>query len=106
MKKVSKPSKAEFSINGKSEIVDLPEDKSGIFICECSGEAVFVKQYAGENEVYFSYWKEGLSSTKLDWRDRLKLSWKIMVDGTPYVDMVILSKKTAKSLASFLNKIA
>jgi hypothetical protein len=65
-----------------------------------------IKRFAGESEVYLSYWKEGLSAKKMNWKGRLKLIWKIITTGTPYSDMVILSRKTAKSLANYLNKIS
>lgn len=80
--------------------------KSGdaeIFLkCDCHGEAIMVSKFGGEEEFYFSYWGAGVNPKSLRFSDKIKLCWKVLVHGNPYVDEVILNKAKAKELAAFL----
>lgn len=104
--KAPKLSKAEFEVNGESHTIKFTQDEFRFFSCECHGEGIFVKKFAGESELCVSFWKEGFDPTKLTWSARFRLIWAVITKGTPFCDMVILSQKTTKELSSYINKIS
>lgn len=74
---------------------------SKFFECSCSGHALRVLKFKDEQELYVSTWTSGYQN--LSWRYRVRQIWKIIKDGTPYEDEVVLDEKTAIQLSSYIN---
>lgn len=71
--------------------------------CQCYGEGVAVESW--DEDVHLAFWQQGHSRSRgLGFRIRHML--KILRDGTPYTDMVVLSPTEAKTLAIALHEAA
>ena len=77
-------------------------DREKFIKCDCHGEGILVTKYDDEEEMYFSYWREGINPVKLSWRMRLKLCWLTLTKGSFYTDQVILNKEKAMELALWI----
>lgn len=83
----------------------MHDTKKEMFYCSCYGEGMLVTKFDGEEEIYFSYWKQGIHPRKLTWGTRLRLIWTVLFRGEIYEDEVILDKKESKRLVTFLKRI-
>lgn len=63
--------------------------------CECGDEVLFVSAIDDEFEICIF--------SKSRFAGRFKHIMKIIKDGTPYSDQIIISQKDAKKLAKFIN---
>jgi hypothetical protein len=79
-------------------------DKQKFIQCDCYGEGLLITKFDGEEELYFSYWRQGIDPIKLSWWMRLKLCWMALTKGNYYEDQVILSKEKAMELASWIRE--
>lgn len=79
-------------------------NKSEFFECACSGHAMNVMKFENEEEVYISIWKRGTVDNMSMWQ-KLRNCWKVLRDGTPYEDEVVLNKETQTKLVKMLNSI-
>ena len=77
-------------------------DKQKFIQCDCYGEGLLITKFDGEEELYFSYWRQGIDPIKLSWWMRLKLCWMALTKGNYYEDQVILNKEKAIELASWI----
>jgi hypothetical protein len=77
-------------------------DKEKFIKCDCHSEGMLVTKFDDEEELYFSYWREGINPIKLSWWIRLKLCWMVLTKGNVYDDQVILNKEKAIELASWI----
>ena len=77
-------------------------DREKFFKCGCHSEGMLVTKFDDEEELYFSYWREGINPIKLSWWMRLKLCWMVLTKGNVYDDQVILNKEKAIELASWI----
>lgn len=71
------------------------------FQCDCGTEGVMLsKEWEDEDIplIYMAYWSEGRVKEKLSFFQRLRWSWKILMSGQVWHDMVVLNKKTAQEL--------
>lgn len=68
--------------------------------CECGNEVLFVN--AIEDEFEICIFSKSKSKSKYK-SGRFKHIMKIIKDGTPYSDQIIISQKDAKKLAKFIN---
>lgn len=73
------------------------------FRCSCHGEGMFVSNFEGEEEFYFSYWSCGYrpNGKKSIWQ-RLEYCWKILMTGEFFIDEIILDKKKAIELTTWI----
>lgn len=70
--------------------------------CECGSEGIMLLKDDGMVELsFFQYGHVG----KLSWRQRLHFCWRILWRGTPYTDMVILSKEEVEKLQTTLKEL-
>lgn len=72
------------------------------FTCACYGEGVRVSYDAEDKTRYLSLWRDGYRES-VDWKHRLKHIWRILRDGQPWHDQVVLNEEEAKKLADFLS---
>ena len=72
--------------------------------CSCYGEGMLLTKFGDEEEIYVSYWREGMNPVKLTWWMRLKLCYLALFKGNYYNDQLILSKESAKELAEWINE--
>lgn len=75
-------------------------------MCSCSSESVLIEKYAHENEIYLSLFGRGLNVKRYNLKDRLRHIWQILTKGSPYTDEIVLSRDSAKELASTLTTFA
>jgi hypothetical protein len=79
-------------------------DREKFVKCDCHGEGMLVTKFDGEEEMYFSYWRQGIDPTKLSWWMRLKLCWMVLTKGSYFEDEVILNKEKAIELALWIQE--
>jgi hypothetical protein len=79
-------------------------DREKFIKCDCHGEGILVTKYDDEEEMYFSYWREGMNPIKLSWWMRLKLCYLALFKGNFYNDQVILNKEKAMELALWIQE--
>ena len=77
-------------------------DKQKFIQCDCYGEGLLITKFDDEEELYFSYWRQGIDPIKLSWWMRLKLCWMALTKGNYYDDQVVLNRQKAMELASWL----
>ena len=77
-------------------------DREKFIKCDCHGEGILVTKYDNEEEMYFSFWREGINPVKLSWWMRLKLCYLALFKGNFYNDQVILNKEKAMELALWI----
>ena len=77
-------------------------DREKFIKCDCHGEGILITKFDDEEEMYFSYWRQGINPIKLSWWMRLKLCWMALTKGNVYDDQVILNKEKAIELASWV----
>lgn len=70
--------------------------------CSCHSEGVLLTKFDDEEELYVSFWREGLNPVKLTWWMRLKLCWMALTKGNYYDDQLILSKEKAMELSLWI----
>ena len=79
-------------------------DKEKFIKCDCWGEGMLITKFDGEEEMYFSYWRQGINPIKLSWWMRLKLCWMVLTKGNVYDDQVVLNKGKAMELALWIQE--
>jgi hypothetical protein len=77
-------------------------DREKFIKCDCWGEGMLITKFDDEEELYFSYWRQGIDPIKLSWWMRLKLCWMALAKGNYYEDQVILNKEKATELAVWI----
>ena len=70
--------------------------------CSCHSEGVLLTKFDDEEELYISFWREGLNPVKLTWWMRLKLCWMALTKGNYYEDQLILGKEEARQLCTWI----
>ena len=79
-------------------------DREKFIKCDCHSEGILVAKYDDEEEMYFSYWREGINPIKLSLWMRLKLCYLTLFKGNFYNDQVILNKEKAMELALWIQE--
>ena len=79
-------------------------DREKFIKCDCHGEGILVTKYDDGEEMYFSYWREGINPIKLSWWMRLKLCYLALFKGNFYNDQVVLNKEKAMELALWIQE--
>jgi hypothetical protein len=69
--------------------------------CECHTHSLHVEKWNDEESFNFSFWQRGYA-TQSSWHYRMKCIWYILKNGRPYGDEVIISKKDALKLKTYL----
>ena len=77
-------------------------DREKFIKCDCWGEGILITKFDDEEEMYFSYWREGINPIKLSFWMRLKLCYLALFKGSYYDDQVILNKEKAMELALWI----
>ena len=79
-------------------------DREKFIKCDCHSEGILVTKFDDDEEMYFSYWREGINPIKLSWWMRLKLCWLTLTKGNVYTDQVVLNKEKAMELALWIQE--
>lgn len=74
------------------------------FKCSCSSEILRVAYDDELEQTEFSIW-EMQNTHKATLRQRLRWCWRILFEGSPYGDQVILEKDGVADLIKYLTKI-
>ena len=59
---------------------------------------MLITKFDDGEEMYFSYWRQGINPIKLSWWMRLKLCWMVLTKGNYFEDEVVLNKEKAMEL--------
>jgi len=95
----------EYSItNFISQVEVKMADQEKFIKCDCHSEGMLITKFDDEEELYFSFWREGLDPVKLTWWMRLKVCYLALFKGNYYEDQIILNKEKSKELADWINK--
>ena len=73
-------------------------------VCDCYSHALSMEYDKEFNQLNLSIWERGFNPTKLRWRDRLRLIYKILFTGQIWHDYVCLDKEKAAQLAEYINR--
>ena len=79
-------------------------DREKFIKCDCWSEGILVTKFDDEEQMYFSYWREGINPVKLSFWMRLKLCYLALFKGNFYNDQVILDKEKAMELALWIQE--
>ena len=79
-------------------------DREKFFKCDCYSEGMLITKFDDEEEMYFSYWRDGINPVKLSFWMRLKLCYLALFKGNYYDDQVILNKEKAMELALWIQE--
>ena len=79
-------------------------DREKFIQCDCYGEGMLVTKFDDGEEMYFSYWRQGIDPIKSSWWMRLKLCWMMLTKGNVYDDQVVLNKEKAMELALWIQE--
>ena len=80
----------------------LMADREKFIKCDCHSEGILVTKFDDEEEMYFSYWREGINPVKLSLWMRLKLCYLALFKGNYYDDQLILNKEKAMERALWI----
>jgi len=78
--------------------------KEQYFKCACSSEILRVAYDDELEQTEFSIW-EMQNTHKATLRQRLRWCWRILFEGSPYGDQVILEEEGVDSLIEFLKSL-
>ena len=79
-------------------------DREKFIKCDCHSEGMLITKFDDEEEMYFSYWRDGINPVKLSFWMRLKLCYLALFKGNYYDDQVILNKEKAMELALWIQE--
>ncbi len=75
--------------------------------CACNSEGIMIS-YEHEDDEFkqldMAFFNNGFNGKQLGFKERLRWAWHILRKGLPWIDCVILDKKTAKELGKDLLK--
>jgi hypothetical protein len=78
--------------------------KEQFFKCSCSSEILRVSHDEELDLTEFSIW-EMQNSHKATFWQRMRWCWRILTEGSPYGDQVVLEKEGVANLVDYLVKI-
>ena len=79
-------------------------DREKFIKCDCHSEGILVTKFDDGEEMYFSYWKEGINPIKLSRWARQQQSRKVLTKGNYYDDQVVLNREKAMELALWIQE--
>jgi len=73
--------------------------------CSCASEGLYVVRHAGEEELYLSFFSQGINPKRFNWKDKLRYIWNVLKNSKPFEDELVLNKHSVAKLKKILNKI-
>ena len=70
--------------------------------CDCHTEGILVENHEGDFEISFFERTSKYNGARMSFAQRLRHAWKIIDDGHPYADMVVIDSHKALELARFI----
>ena len=68
-------------------------EKETFIQCACSNECLQLYKFEEDDELYISIWEMGYSKdNRLTWKQRLRYIWRIIREGRPYGDQIVLDR--------------
>lgn len=85
-------------------LVKFEKNKTEFILCDCKNE-VLVIEYDNEYDFAELSIYESVSSYayRMSFWQKLRYIFQVLVNGRPYSDQIILTKKQLKDLSSFIN---
>lgn len=77
-----------------------------VFIpCSCTSEGLYIVKFKKEEEVYLSIFSRGINPKRFNFLDKLRYIWRVITEGKPFEDELVLDKISIEKLKRVLNKI-
>lgn len=74
-------------------------EKEAFIPCSCSNEGLHLYKFKTDEELYLSIWEMGYGKdNRLSWKKRLKYIWRIIREGRPYGDQIVLNREGRSKL--------
>jgi hypothetical protein len=71
-----------------------------VFIpCSCGSEGLHLYKFKNDDELYLSIWEMGYGKdNRLNWKSRFRYVWRIIREGRPYGDQIVLDREGRSNL--------
>ena len=74
-------------------------EKETFIQCSCGSEGLHLYKFKEDNELYLSIWENGYGKdNRLTWKQRFRYIWRIIREGRPYGDQIVLDKEGRSKL--------
>mgnify|MGYP001575018039 CR=1 FL=1 len=81
---------------------ELTQHSQRLIICDCDTNALLLSWWPEESTLYLTKCSFGNHPS---WKDRLRMIWKIIEDGTPYEDELVFSGKHYVELRNVIDSL-
>lgn len=78
------------------------KNKTLFLQCDCSTHGLVLEKFDGEEELHLSLFQRYTRNIKLPWRERLRWCCRILFNGHPWTDQILLNKEKQQQLKTFL----
>ena len=77
-----------------------------VYGCECHSEGLVLEYDKEHKELMIAFWSNCAKyiPNVLGWKERLRWIWNMIKTGSPYTDMVVVSRETAITMAEDILK--
>lgn len=74
-------------------------EKETFVPCSCGSEGLHLYKFKNDDELFLSVWEMGYGrDNRLTWKQRLRYIWRILRDGRPYGDQIVLGRNGRSAL--------
>ena len=78
--------------------------KKNLIFCDCGFHAIQLEYDEDINSTYMSFFQYGHTPHKRDFKDILRMVWKVITTGNPYADDIILNEPGRLALIQVLQE--
>ena len=73
--------------------------KTTFIKCSCSSEALCLEKDEEDDLLYVSIWERGTGrDNRYSWTQRIKHCWRVLIQGRPYGDQLVLDRAARSEL--------
>lgn len=74
-------------------------EKETFIPCSCGSEGLHLYKFKNDNELFVSVWEMGYGKdNRLSWKQRLRYVWRVLWEGRPYGDQIVLDREGRSKL--------
>ena len=87
-------------------VTNIDSNKTLFISCDCRNEVLLI-EYDHELKIadFSIFYSESSAKNQRSWFQKIRYIWKILKDGIPYKDQIILNEKQLKEIKCFLSSI-
>lgn len=87
-------------------VTNINNNKTLFVPCDCRNEVLLI-EYDHELKIADCaiFYSQNSANNQKSWLQKIRYIWKIIKDGIPYKDQIILTEKQLKEIKSFLGSI-